>query len=230
MTLISDKYSYKCNTIFNGIKKSAVADLEKGSKTIALKKNKILFKEGTYPDGLYKLVRGKVKIYQLNSDGKFQIVYLYTKGEFFGFRPILSNSKHPVSAETMEDCTLIFYPKTLFLNALDSSPRLMKNLLIALSYEFNVWVNLMSTYSHKSVKERVAFTLLILNEKYKRNLSDNIASINIGREDLASFAGTTTETCVRVLTQFKEEGVLSTEGRKIKIRDEDKLYSLSDLH
>ena len=230
MNIIRDKYSYKCNTIFNGIKNSAITNLEKSSRQITLKKNKILFKENTYPDGLYQLIKGKVKIYQLNPDGKFQIVYLYTKGEFFGFRPILSNSKHPVSAETMEDCALIFYPKSNFLTALDSSPRLMKNLLIALSYEFNVWVNLMSTFSHKSVKEKVAFALLILNEKYKKNQDDSFSNINIGRGDLASFAGTTTETCVRVLTQLKEEGILITDGRKIKIKNEEKLISLSDLY
>ncbi|MBK7669512.1 MAG: winged helix-turn-helix domain-containing protein [Sphingobacteriaceae bacterium] len=45
-----------------------------------------------------------------------------------------------------------------------------------------------------------------------------LQSINIGREDLASFAGTTTETCVRVLTQFKEEEILITEGRKLKLK------------
>ncbi|CAN5423877.1 Crp/Fnr family transcriptional regulator [soil metagenome] len=229
MNLIRDKYYYECDSLLLGIQKTVIEELESHAKILTLKKNKILFKEDAYPDGLYRLIKGKVKIYQYNSDGKFQILYLYSKDEFFGFRPILSGTKNPVAAETIEDCQLLFYPKEHFLNALNKSPVLMKNLLKALSYEFNVWVNLMSTFSHKAVKARVAFALLILNEKFKKNDSDKIAVINFGRADLASFAGTTTETCVRVLTQFKEKKIISSEGRKIKILKEQELINIASI-
>ncbi len=230
MLAIRDKYYYKCDTLLDGVRKSIVQLLEKNSKLKGVKKNKILFKEGTYSDGLYKLVKGKVKIYQSNPDGKFQIVYLYTKGEYFGFRPILSDSKNPVSAETMEDCQIQFIPREHFISALESSPIMTKNLLKLLSYEFNVWVNLMSSLAHKSVKERVAFSLLILNEKYKKKTNEKISIIDIGREDLASFCGTTTETCVRILTAFKSEKIISSEGRKIKIINYYALLNISSTY
>jgi len=230
MNLIRDKYYYKCDSLLTGIQKNLIEEFESHAKTLTLKKNKILFKEETYSDGLYRLIKGKVKIYQYNSNGKFQIVYLYTKDEFFGFRPILSETKNPVSAETIEDCQILFYPKEHFLNTLYKSPALMKNLLKAVSYEFNVWANLISTFSHKTVKERVAFALLILNEKYKKNDLDKNSIINFGREDLASFAGTTTETCVRALTQFKEAKIISSEGRKIKILKEQELIRIASLY
>ena len=66
MLAIRDKYYYKCDTLLDGVRKSIVQLLEKNSKLKGVKKNKILFKEGTYSDGLYKLVKGKVKIYQSN--------------------------------------------------------------------------------------------------------------------------------------------------------------------
>ncbi len=229
MNRIREKYYYRSDTIFDNVRKSISKELDLNSKLISVPKNKIIMKEGTYPDGVYKLIKGKVKIYQSNSEGKFQIVYLYTRGEFFGFRPILSDTKNPVSAETMEECQLRFYPKSVFLKTLEDSPTMMKNLLRLLSYEFNVWVNLLATFSHKSVKERVALALLILNEKYKKQPDDNTSVINIGREDLGSFCGTTTETCVRILTQFKKEGILNTDGRKIRLVDTLKLLNYIDL-
>ncbi len=230
MNIIREKYYYKCNTILDGVRPAVIKELDANAKTLSFKKNKTLFKEGGYPDGVYKLVKGKVKIYQRNPDGKFQIVYMYTKGEFFGFRPIVSNTKHPASAITMEDCHLVFYPKAAFLKAIDDSQVMTKNLLMVLGYEFNVWINLMSSFSHKSVKERVAFALLILNEKFKKKADEKSSIIDLGREDLASFSGTTTESCVRILTQLKEDKVLETNGRKIKLLKIKELFDIADIH
>jgi CRP-like cAMP-binding protein len=229
MNSIRERFYYKCDKLFAGVNKPDLSKLETKSKSITVKKNTILIKEGVFPDGVYFLKKGKIKIYQLTPSGKFQIAYIYTKGEYFGFRPILSNSKNPISAETMEDCELLFYPKNDFVNLLDKSPILMKNLLFTLSYEFNIWVNRTSAFAHKGVKERVALALLILNEKYKKNDTDKNVTINIGREDLASLSGTTTETCVRILTKFKEKKIISSDGRKIKILKTIELLETADI-
>lgn len=228
MNSVRERFYFKCDNLFEGVDKKKLILLESKAKNLSIKKNTILIKEGVFPDGVYFLKKGKIKIYQLTPSGKFQIVYIYSEKEYFGFRPILSLSKNPISAETIEDCELTFYPKTEFLLLLDSSPVLMKNLLYSLSYEFNIWVNRMTAFAHKSVKKRVALALLILNEKYKKNEKDKSVSINFGREDLASLSSTTTETCVRILTQLREEKIINSEGRKIKILKEEKLLDIAD--
>lgn len=105
----------------------------------------------------------------------------------------------------------------------------MKNLLYSLSYEFNIWVNRMTSFSHKGVKERVALTLLILHEKYKKHDNEKNININFSREDLASMSGTTTETCVRILTQFKEKELIDSNGRKIKLINYLELLKIADV-
>lgn len=229
MESIRERFFYKCDSLFDGLKPQYLDVIEQNGVEKIFKKNKILFKQGSFPDGVYYIKKGKIKVYQLNSDGKSQIVYLYIKGEYFGFRPIISNTSNPVSAETLEDTVIIFYPKEVFNQMLNVSPVLMKNLLFLLSYEFNIWVNLMSAFSQKSVKARVALALLILQEKYKKSELDKTSIINISRQDLASFAGTTIETCVRVLTNFRDEEITSSEGRKIKILKQSALLKLTEL-
>jgi CRP-like cAMP-binding protein len=229
MNSVRERFYFKCDNIFEGVDKKKLALLDRNAKNISIKKNTILIKEGVFPDGVYFLKKGKIKIYQLTPSGKFQILYVYTENEYFGFRPILSHSKNPISTESIEDCELIFYPKASFLNLLDLSPILMKNLLFSLSYEFNIWINRMTAFAHKAVKERVALALLILNEKYKKNEGDNNVSINFGREDLASLSGTTTETCVRILTQFKDNKIIGSSGRKIKILKVKELLEIANI-
>src|SRR5690349_8224432 len=71
-------------------------------------KGEYLFKEGSYSRGIYIVRKGKVKIFQMNNEGKQSIVYIYKKGDYFGYRPILANETHPVSAVAMDNTVVSF--------------------------------------------------------------------------------------------------------------------------
>ena len=75
--------------------------------------------------------------------------------------------------------------------------------------------------AQKSVRERLAFALLILGDVYGDEM------INLTREDMANFVGTATETLIRLLKDFKEEGLIEIHGRKLKILDNKKLLKLA---
>ncbi len=190
-------------------------ELQKIAKTVFLKKGEDLYREGSMPRAVYKVKKGKIKIEQTGDDGSSRIVYIYTVGEYFGFRPLLCNEKHPVSAIVLEESEIDVFDGSGFLKIAKRSPNLSFNLVEILSFEFNVWINLIGSLSNKSAKERIALILLILNEKYKT--TDKESFITMSRVDIASYSETTEETVVRVLTFFKEQGILSSESRKIKV-------------
>ncbi|MGZ4156254.1 MAG: Crp/Fnr family transcriptional regulator, partial [Bacteroidia bacterium] len=194
------------------------------------KKGEIIFKKGTPSKGVYILRKGKVKIYQVNQDGKSQILYIYKKGEFFGYKPLLCNETHPITASVVEDAVISFIPKIPFFNVLKISPQLSNRLLFNLSHEFSVWVNTATAFAQQTVKERFALTLLILNEKYKKEGSDKPVELNLSREDLASYVGTAIETLVRILKELKEKKILEVKGRKIKIINPDALLEMTELY
>jgi len=75
--------------------------------------------------------------------------------------------------------------------------------------------------AQKSVRERLAFTMLILLDVF-----DN-APINLSREDLANFVGTATETLIRLLKDFKGEGIIEVQTRKIHVIDRQRLLSIA---
>lgn len=89
-----------------------------------VKKGRELFREGGYPKEIYILKRGKVKIYQETQNGGEQIVYIYTPGEMFGYRPLLCNDKHPASAKTLEECGIYFISVRHFMETLKKSTSL----------------------------------------------------------------------------------------------------------
>ena len=220
------KYLFKSDKLFNQVQPSFMDELKNISKILRLKKGEYLYHEGSLPKAVYKLNKGKIKIEQTGDDGRSRIVYIYTIGEYFGFRPLLSKEKHPVSAVILEESEVEIFDGKGFLNIAKRSPHLSFNLLEILSFEFNVWINLISSLSHKSAKERVAIILLILNEKYKN--ADNRTAITMSKADIASYSQTTEETVVRVLTFFKESAVVTTESRKVFIKNKRLLEIIAE--
>lgn len=200
--------------------------LEERMRQKSYRKNHSVFTEYSLPTGIFYLEQGKVKKYKVDSDGREQIIYIYTSGEFFGYSALLGEQSYGDTAVAIEDSVICYISKEDFEVILADSKVLSRLLLKSLSHEFSVLANLMAVFSQRTVRERIALSLLILQDKYKENQNSEML-ISLSRSDLANMAGTVLETLARVLHDFKSEGIIETLGRKIKILDRDKLYHIA---
>lgn len=189
-------------------------------------KNQAIYTQDSIPTGIFFVRSGKVKKFKVDAQGREQIIYIYNPGEFFGYAAVLSDESYSTSTAAIEDAMISFITKQDFLQILDASPDFSRLLLKSLSHEFRVMVNLMAVLSQRTVRERVALSLLILYEKYK-NDSKGIA---ISRSDLANMAGTVVETLARILHEFKDERFITVEGRMITIEDHPGLSKIANFY
>ena len=193
------------------------------------KKGDVIFREGGYPSGIFYITDGKVKKYKVDKDGKEQIIYVANTGELIGYHAVLSEDRYPDSAAALEESKIAFIPREDFLDTLQQSDILTRRLLKTLSHEFAVLANSLTMFAQKSVRERLALQLIVIREKYKVNFQPGMpVEINMSRDDLASLVGTARENVVRVLTEFKESGILVTKGRKIIVQDVGKLIEMAN--
>jgi CRP-like cAMP-binding protein len=85
----------------------------------------------------------------------------------------------------------------------------------------------MTSLAQKPVRERLAEGLIILDDLFNgKNVchaTNDEHSISLTREDLANIVGTATETVIRLLSEFKEERLIETNGRKILLIDREGL-------
>src|ERR1043165_4972559 len=209
------KYYFVTGNLFEGLPEEHSQMLKSGMTKLEKKKGEIVFNKGSFPTGVYILRKGKVKVYQANQSGKSQILNIFKKGEYFGYKPIVCEDVNPVTAEVMEDAVLSFIPKSVFLKTLEVSPQLSRKLLTTLSCEFSIWVNTATAFAQQSARERFALVLLILNEKFKEK--DEPVELNLSREDLASYVGTAIETLVRIIRELKDKKIIQVKGRRIRI-------------
>lgn len=213
-----EKYHLKSSSLFDFLSREESQIVKSKLLRKEYEKGELLFKEKSYSKGVYILRKGKVKIFQTNGEGKESIVYIYKKGDYFGYRPILADEPHPVSASAIDNVVVSFIPRELFSSLLSRSSSLAKKLLGVLSKEFSVWINKVSVFAQYGVKERVALSLLILSKVYQRAEENSKSiSISINRDDFAAFVGTAKETLVRMLRIFKDENIIITKGTKITI-------------
>ncbi len=213
--------SSRQHSIFTDMQESSVNDLESVKLCSFYKKKQSIFLEGSIPRGVYCINKGKAKIFARGQDGKEQIIHFATDGEVMGFRAMFSGEPYSVSAETIEESNICFIPKDNFLNMIDSSIALRNNIFQGLSKELSDRTKLLTNMAQKSVRERLAFSLIFLDKIYIDE------PINLSREDLANFVGTATETLIRLLKEFKDENLIKIKARKLTILNKDVLFDIA---
>lgn len=224
-----DKWDFKSESILKDLPENLYKRLMADTTEQIYKKDEIIFREGAFPTGIFYISKGKIKKYKVDKESREHIIYVANTGELIGYHAILAQDRYPDFAATLEESKIAFIPKENFLEVLDQSTVLTNRLLKTLSHEFAVLTNSVTLFSHKSVRERLALQLIVLREKYKVDFHEGMpVEINMSREDLASLVGTARENVIRLLTDFKEEGILDTKGRKIIVTNVNKLIEIAD--
>jgi CRP-like cAMP-binding protein len=226
-----DKFIFRSESVMQGLPKSEMKFLESKMVTTKFKKGKTVFSEGSYPSGIFYLIKGKIKKYKSNNNGKEHIITICSNGEILGYPALLSGEPFPDSAITLEDSIVAFIPKDDFMKLLNESQVLCNRLLKSLSHKFGVLENIIVAFAHKTVRERLALSLIILIEKFReKGKESRKTDIVLSREDLANFVGTAVETLVRLLKEFKDEGYIETEGKKIRVLNLKELVRIANVY
>jgi CRP-like cAMP-binding protein len=227
---LSENFRLKTDQLFEGLKAEEYEELMESGVTHLYKKGEIIFREGGIPTGIYYVKAGRVKKFKTTPKGGEQIFYLCSEGELLGYHALLGEEFYPDSAATIENSQITFIPKESFLKVLRSSTALSNALLKALGHEFSLFINNITNLATKSVRERLAFNLLILNEKFKSpGQADPASEINLSRTDLANMVGTAKESLVRLLQEFKQAGLIEKTSKSIRITNRKGMIKEANL-
>lgn len=210
-------------SIFNDLGGTETGQIDLVKKCMFFKRGEMLFREGTFPKGLYCVESGKIKVFQIGADGKEQIVHLIHDGNVMGHRAIFSEDSYSCSAIAMEDSHVCFIPTSDFHKILEISPKLLLKIAHLLSVELKEAEQKITQMAQQPVKDRLLQVIRSLADNY--GFKEDKATINliIKRDDLASLAGTTRETATRLLHEFQEQKIIELVGKHIKIIDENRL-------
>jgi CRP-like cAMP-binding protein len=218
-------------SIFCSLSSEHLKRLDQNKTINQYKPKQSLFYESNQPHGLYCVNQGKIKIYKMDSEGHQKIVRLAGPGDILGYRSLILGEPYSATAETLENAVICFIDKKEFFHVLDTHPETASNVMKLLAKDLGHAENQEISLVHKSVRERLAELLLILKLRYGIQDQDHHYKIDIAlsRQELADLIGTTQETLIRLISEFKEKKYISTKGKEIVINDLESLMEIAGV-
>ena len=189
------------------------------------KKNEIIFNEEDKGSTLYFINEGQIKLYKFTRDGKEQILYILSNGDFFGELNLLKKSTYNFSAKALTDCKVCTLQENEFKEMIKENPSIAINLLEEVTERLTETEKLVQSLATNDVDARLAYLLLNFSERYGKNNGQNVEfTLPITREDMANFIGVTRETISRKLRRLEDDKLIKISGtKKITVLDKDLL-------
>lgn len=194
------------------------------------KKGQIVFYEGQQSRNLFCIFSGKVKIFKLGDDGKEQIVRFAKKGDVIGYRALLGGEKYFASASVMEDTMICSFPKFTIDELLNCNSKFAIQTIKLLSKDLRIAEQIILNMAQKPVRQRIAEALITLKQYYGIDGITETINTTLTREEIANIAGTSTETCIRILSEFNNDHIIKIIGKSMKIIDIHKLLQIASVN
>lgn len=183
-----------------------------------------MFKQGTPSPHFLCLTQGLAKIY-IEGYGKNLILSLVKPVEYILGPGIFVDGRHHYSASAVEDSTACMVDVNTYKQIVRQNPdfaeEFIKRISLMTIFNFEQAVSL----TQKQMHGRIADALLYLSEKI---YCSNPFEMTISRQDLADISGMSKESAIRILKEFKEEGILSSDGNAFTIINSRLLKQISE--
>lgn len=203
----------------------ALKDIGRDRRVRKFSRKDVLFHEGDELRQVPCIVSGKVRTFQINTDGKELVTGLLGPGDLVGYMGLLENGHATETAEALEDTEVSLIPREDLLALLYRDRDVSIRFIRMLAHDVKEREQHLLQLAYASVRQRVAQALLRVNERYAAQGPG--LGVRISREDLATIVGTATESLIRCLSELKEEGLIDTQGRDIRIVDKPRLERLA---
>ncbi|MDR0231601.1 MAG: Crp/Fnr family transcriptional regulator [Dysgonamonadaceae bacterium] len=202
--------------------------LRKHASVQHFRKNQIIYSEGDEPKDMMCLLKGKVKIFKDGIGGRCQIIRMIRPIQYFAYRAFFAQENYLTSASAFESSTVCLVPMNVVVELLQYNTKLTMFFIKQLSVDLGIADERTVNLTQKHLRGRLAESLVFLIDSYGLEDDDTI-NIYLAREDLASLSNMTTSNAIRTLGNFVTEKVITLDGRKVKVIDEERLRKISKL-
>lgn len=206
--------------MFSGLPETSLNRLVQNSLLITLEKGEVLFHEGAEAAGFYIVHSGAINVHRLTAEGREQVICVFYPGESFGEVALAEGQSYPASAEAIDRSQVILVRRTVFRQEIRSDPDLALRILTSMSLHLRFLVETIEDLKLKQAESRVAQWLLRNAAAGGSEASDGaVVTLPLAKRLLASQLGITAETFSRVFARWRQEAVVTVDGRLIRLED-----------
>jgi len=216
---------------FRSLTHDAIKEINNVFNDTKYHKDDTIYFSGDRSTRLCVVASGSVKLMKHNEDGKEILIDILKQGEFFGNLDPFGGMYNEETAVAQLPSCIMKIDSENFRKILHKYPVASLQVLDIIAKRLREAQEMIRQLSTHSVENRIAYTLIKLAEKLGAEKDIGLLlQIPLSRNDLASMTGTTPETASRIISKFKEEGVIQTGRKWIAIKHINKLKEKLDLN
>ncbi len=201
-------------------------DLITNSNVVKFSRKDVIFKQGTRTSHVMFIKSGMIKIYKEGKGQKTIILKLGTAGHFLGLISIFGEDTFSYSASAIEDSEILFIDINTFKDVLNRNGQYASYLLNVLSIDNLYIFDRIMSQSQKQLPGRIADIILYFSEQIYKNEEFEFP---LTRNELAELAGTTKESLIRTLTEFKNDKIIELDNKWVRIKSLHIIKTLSRI-
>lgn len=196
------------------------------SNLVNFNKKEIIFRQNTRTSHIMFIRSGMVKIFKEGRNGKFIVLKVAVPGDFLGLLSIYGGDTHHYSASAIELAEICFVDISVFNSLLSTNGEFASKIIKRISGDGLFIFDRLMSQSHKQLPGRIADVIL-----YFSGVIFNSESFEFPftRRELAELAGTTKESFIRTLAEFKHDKIIDLDGSSVKVNSMRIVKTLSEL-
>ena len=185
-----------------------------------LQRGQLLFGEGDSCTGLFMVVKGEIRLFNLSPAGREQVLAVRGPGRSFGDPVVFDGANHSASAAALEDAELLFISRTDFKTFCREHPEVMFKVIAEVGSRLRRMIGIIQDLSFTTVRQRlIALVLRLAQTSGTASTEEVHVELTKTHEELAAELGTVRELVSRTLRQLQAEGFLEVNGRTIIVKD-----------
>jgi CRP/FNR family transcriptional regulator len=190
-------------------------------------KGETIFSEGDSPDFLVTIASGRVKVVKLIPSGKEIILEIFGAGDPVGAVVAYEGRPYPASAVAIEPVQCILVRRSEFFALFEQHPTFVRGFLTGMAQRIVELTRRIPEVAGGRVETRFARLFLKLADRMgEARGAARFIPMALSRQELADLTGTTIETCIRIMSRWGKEGVVTTEREGFVVSDRSTLERL----
>jgi CRP/FNR family transcriptional regulator, polysaccharide utilization system transcription regulator len=203
-----------------------IEDVLNNSNVVNFNKKEIIFRQNTRTSHIMFIKSGLVKIFKEGRNNKYIILKIALKNDFLGLLSIYGGDTHHYSASAIQPSEICFVDINVFNKILSHNGDFAARIIHQIANDGLFIFDRLMSQSHKQLPGRIADVILYFSQRIYKN---NEFEFPFTRRELAELAGTTKESFIRTLAEFKHDKIIDLDGSRVKINSLKIVKTLSDL-
>lgn len=178
-------------------------------------KGEMIIHDGDRLDSVVILNEGTAKAFKYSADGREQILYVFTEGDFFGEQNLLSDRTASYYVEALQEVKICMLSKSNFQQLLYRYPEIGVKIIKELGERMVRLETVLQSMGVRNVDTRIHSLLLEYATKFGSKLPEGtLINLPLSREGMANYLGIARETLSRKFSQLENDGIIRSINNK----------------